>query len=90
MTILKNMDKKLELLMDEVSFIKKEITEINSSHDNVENNLKEIMNETKNLIEFRNEVISKIDKINHDLYTVEVITAHSYSDIMKLTHENVK
>lgn len=90
MTILKNMDKKLELLMDEVSFIKKEITEINSSHDNVENNLKEIMNETKNLIEFRNEVISKIDKINDDLYTVEVITAHSYSDIMKLTHENVK
>ncbi|CDM70410.1 Hypothetical protein CM240_3293 [Clostridium bornimense] len=89
-SIVKNMDKKLELLMNEVSFIKKEVAKINSSNGNVENNLKEVVNETKNLIEFRNEVISKIDKINDDLYTVEVITAHNYSDIMKLTHKNIK
>ena len=39
---------------------------------------------TADLVEFRNEILNKIDGIREDLSTVELVTANNYKDIAKL------
>ena len=43
-----------------------------------------ITEQTADLVEFRNEILNKIDGIREDLSTVELVTANNYKDIAKL------
>ena len=43
-----------------------------------------VVEQTADLIEFRSEILNKVDGIRDDLSTVEIITANNYKDIAKL------
>ena len=72
------LDEKLDNKLDEkLNPIKKDLNEINKKLDGV-------TEQTADLVEFRNEILNKIDGIREDLYTVELVTANNYKDIAKL------
>mgnify|MGYP001662121008 CR=1 FL=1 len=76
------MDKELlealsQMLDEKLNPIKKELNEINKKLDG-------ITEQTADLVEFRNEILNKIDGIREDLSTVELVTANNYKDIAKL------
>ena len=65
------LDEKLDNKLDEkLNPIKKELNGITE--------------QTADLVEFRNEILNKIDGIREDLSTVELVTANNYKDIAKL------
>lgn len=68
--------------------MEKEILEIlkrlESQIYGIEKKIDGIVEQTANLLEFRSEVISKVDEIREDLTTVELVTANNYKDIAKL------
>ena len=68
--------------------MEKEILEIlkrlESKVDGIEKNLEGIVEQTADLVEFRNEMLNKVDGIREDLSTVELVTANNYKDIAKL------
>ena len=72
------LDEKLDNKLDEkLNPIKKELNEINKKLDGK-------TEQTADLVEFRNEILNKIDGIREDLSTVELVTANNYKDIAKL------
>lgn len=46
--------------------------------------LDSVVEQTADLVEFRNEILNKVDGIREDLSTVELVTANNYKDIAKL------
>lgn len=52
--------------------------------EKLDNKLDGITEQTADLVEFRNEILNKIDGIREDLSTVELVTANNYKDIAKL------
>lgn len=50
----------------------------------VEKKLDGVLEQTADLLEFRSEIINKVDGIREDLSTVELVTANNYKDIAKL------
>ena len=52
--------------------------------DVIEKKLDAVVEQTADLIEFRSEILNKVDGIREDLSTVELITANNYKDIAKL------
>ena len=68
--------------------MEKEILEIlkrlESKVDGIEKKLDGVVQQTADLVEFRNEILNKVDGIREDLSTVELVTANNYKDIAKL------
>ena len=68
--------------------MEKEILEIlkrlESKVDGIEKKLDGIVEQTADLVEFRNERLNKVDGIREDLSTVELVTANNYKVIAKL------
>ena len=68
--------------------MEKEILEIlkriESKVDGIEKKLDGVVEQTADLVEFRSEIINKVDGIREDLSTVELVTANNYKDIAKL------
>lgn len=66
----------------------KEILEIlkrlESKVDRIEKKLDGVVEQTFDLVEFKSEMLSKVDGIREDLATVELVTANNYKDIAKL------
>lgn len=56
----------------------------NSRLDRMEKKLDAVYDQTANLTEFRTEINAKIDTIQNDLNTVEVVTSKNWNDIAKL------
>lgn len=75
--LLKNMDTRLSAIEKGQNEIKDEINLINKKLDGV-------VEQTADLVEFRSEILNKIDAIREDLSTVELVTANNYKDIAKL------
>ena len=78
------LDEKLEPIKSEINTIKSEVKTINSRLDSLEKKVDGISEQTADLLEFRNEIITKVDGIREDLSTVELVTANNYKDIAKL------
>ena len=68
--------------------MEKEILEIlkrlETKVDGIEKKLDGVVEQTADLLEFRSEIINKVDGIREDLSTVELVTANNYKDIAKL------
>lgn len=68
--------------------MEKEILEIlkrlETKINEVEKKLDGVLEQTADLLEFRSEIINKVDGIREDLSTVELVTANNYKDIAKL------
>lgn len=75
--LLKNMDTRLSDIEKGQNDIKDEINLINKKLDGV-------VEQTADLVEFRSEILNKVDGIREDLSTVELVTANNYKDIAKL------
>ena len=75
--LLKNIDTRLSDIEKCQSELKDEINLINKKIDGV-------VEQTANLVEFRGELLNKVDGIKDDLSTVELVTANNYKDIAKL------
>ncbi|WLF71109.1 plasmid stabilization protein (plasmid) [Clostridium septicum] len=65
------------LLDEKLKPITQELTNINKKLDG-------ITEQTADLVEFRSEMIKKVDGIRDDLSTVELVTAKNYKDIVNL------
>lgn len=75
--LLKNINIKLSNIERGQSELKDEINIINKKLDGV-------VEQTADLVEFRCELLNKVDGIRDDLSTVELVTANNYKDIAKL------
>lgn len=75
--LLKHMDTRLSAIEKGQNEIKDEINFINKKLDGV-------VEQTADLVEFRSEILNKVDGIREDLSTVELVTANNYKDIAKL------
>ncbi|MGU8435218.1 plasmid stabilization protein [Clostridium perfringens] len=75
--LLKNINTRLSDIERGQSDIKYEINLINKKLDGV-------VEQTADLVEFRGELLNKVDGIKDDLSTVELVTANNYKDIAKL------
>lgn len=68
--------------------MEKEILEIlkrlETKVDGIEKKLDGVVEQTADLVEFRSELINKVDGIRDDLSTVELVTAKNYKDIVNL------
>ena len=68
--------------------MEKEILEIlkrlETKVDGIEKKLDGVVEQPADLLEFRSEIINKVDGIREDLSTVELVTANNYKDIAKL------
>lgn len=76
------MDK--EILQALSSLLDEKLEPIKKQLDGVEKKLDGVVDQTADLLEFRNEIVNKIDGIREDLSTVELVTANNYKDIAKL------
>ncbi|MCJ8343427.1 MAG: hypothetical protein MJH09_11380 [Cetobacterium sp.] len=75
--LLKNINTKLSDIERGQSELKDEINIINKKLDGV-------VEQTADLVEFRCNILNKVDGIRDDLSTVELVTANNYKDIAKL------
>lgn len=75
--LLKNIDTRLSTIEKRQNEIKDEINLINKKLDGV-------VEQTADLVEFRGELLNRVDGIREDLSTVELVTANNYKDIAKL------
>lgn len=75
--LLKNIDTRLSTIEKSQNEIKDEINLINKKLDGV-------VEQTADLVEFRGELLNRVDGIRDDLSTVELVTANNYKDIAKL------
>lgn len=75
--LLKNINTKLSNIERGQSELKDEINIINKKLDGV-------VEQTADLVEFRCNILNKVDGIRDDLSTVELVTANNYKDIAKL------
>ena len=57
---------------------------LESKVDGIEKKLDRVVEQTADLVEFRSEILNKVDGIRDDLSTVELVTANNYKDIAKL------
>lgn len=70
--------KALSNLLDE------KLKPITQELNNINKKLDGITEQTADLVEFRSEMIKKVDGIREDLATVELVTAKNYKDIVNL------
>lgn len=70
--------KALSNLLDE------KLKPITQELNNINKKLDGITEQTADLLEFRSEMIKKVDGIREDLATVELVTAKNYKDIVNL------
>lgn len=75
--LLKSIDTKLSTIEREQNELKDNMKLINKKLDGV-------VEQTADLVEFRGELLNKVDGIKDDLSTVELVTANNYKDIAKL------
>ena len=75
--LLQQLNNKIENIEKSQKEIKDEIVLINKKLDGV-------VEQTADLVEFRSEIITKVDSIRKDITNVEVITASNWQDIAKL------
>ena len=75
--LLQQLNNKIENIEKSQKEIKDEIVLINKKLDGV-------VEQTADLVEFRSEIINKVDSIRKDITNVEVITASNWQDIAKL------
>ncbi|WP_415288068.1 plasmid stabilization protein [Clostridium perfringens] len=75
--LLKSIDTKLSTIEREQNELKDNMKLINQKLDGV-------VEQTADLVEFRCNILNKIDGIKDDLSTVELVTANNYKDIAKL------
>ncbi|MGU8479064.1 plasmid stabilization protein [Clostridium perfringens] len=75
--LLKNIDTRLSVIERGQCELKDEINLINKKLDGV-------VEQTADLVEFRGNILNKINGIRDDLSTVELVTANNYKDIAKL------
>ncbi|EGT0000970.1 plasmid stabilization protein [Clostridium perfringens] len=75
--LLKSIDTKLSTIEREQNELKDNIKLINKKLDGV-------VEQTADLVEFRGNILNKVDEIKDDLSTVELVTANNYKYIAKL------
>lgn len=75
--LLKNINTRLSDIERGQNELKNEINLINKKLDGV-------VEQTADLVEFRGDLLNKVDGIKDDLSTVELVTANNYKDIAKL------
>ncbi|WP_302579924.1 plasmid stabilization protein, partial [Clostridium saudiense] len=64
--------------------LKDEVKDLKEGQKIIEKKLDGVVEQTADLVEFRNEILNKVDGIREDLSTVELVTANNYKDIAKL------
>ena len=74
----------LKSIQLEIKGLKDEVKELKSGQDIIEKKLDGVVEQTADLVEFRSEILNKVNGIRDDLSTVELVTANNYKDIAKL------
>lgn len=82
--LLKNMDTRLSAIERGQKEIRDEVKELKLGQEIIEKKLDGVVKQTADLVEFRCEILNKVDGIREDLSTVELVTANNYKDIAKL------
>ena len=82
--LLKNMDTRLSAIERGQKEIRDEVKELKLGQEIIEKKLDWVVEQTADLVEFRSEILNKVDGIREDLSTVELVTANNYKDIAKL------
>ena len=82
--LLKNMDTRLSAIERGQKEIRDEVKELKLGQEIIEKKLDGVVKQTADLVEFRSEILNKVDGIREDLSTVELVTANNYKDIAKL------
>lgn len=67
-----------------LELLKQMKNEINERFDKLESKVDGIVEQTADLVEFRSDILDKVDGIREDLATVELVTAKNYKDIVNL------
>lgn len=78
------MDTRLSAIERGQKEIREEVKELKEGQKIIEKKLDGVVEQTADLVEFRNEILNKVDGIREDLSTVELVTANNYKDIAKL------
>lgn len=76
------MDK--DILQALSNLLDEKLKPITQELNNINKKLDGITEQTADLVEFRSEMIKKVDGIRDDLSTVELVTAKNYKDIVNL------
>lgn len=76
------MDK--DILQALSNLLDEKLKPITQELNNINKKLDGITEQTADLVEFRSEMIKKVDGIREDLATVELVTAKNYKDIVNL------
>lgn len=76
------MDK--EILQALSNLFDEKLKPITQELNNINKKLDGITEQTADLVEFRSEMIKRVDGIREDLATVELVTAKNYKDIVNL------
>lgn len=74
----------LKSIQLEIKGLKDEVKELKFGQEIIEKKLDGVVEQTADLVEFRIEILNKVDGIREDLSTVELVTANNYKDIAKL------
>lgn len=82
--ILKGIQLDIKGLKDGQEKIVKRLDELEEGQKIIEKKLDGVVEQTAGLVEFRSEILNKVDGIREDLSTVELVTANNYKDIAKL------
>lgn len=71
-------------ILEILKSIQLEIKGLKEGQKIIEKKLDGVVEQTADLVEFRSEILNKVDGIREDLSTVELVTANNYKDIAKL------
>ena len=74
----------LKSIQLDIKGLKDEVKDLKVGQKIIEKKLDGVVEQTADLVEFRNEILNKVDGIREDLSTVELVTANNYKDIAKL------
>ena len=74
----------LKSIQLDIKGLKDEVKDLKEGQKIIEKKLGGVVEQTADLVEFRNEILNKVDGIREDLSTVELVTANNYKDIAKL------
>lgn len=74
----------LKSIQEDIAGIKSSQNDTAKKLDTIETKLDHVFEQTVDLTEFRMDVITKLDNIQNDLSTVEVVTSKNWNDIAKL------
>lgn len=74
----------LKSIQLDIKGLKDEVKELKLGQEKIEKKLDGVVEQTADLVEFRSDILNKVDGIREDLSTVELVTANNYKDIAKL------